>query len=405
MRASALVLGGGIVGMNIALALQEADYQVTVLDPPKAMPSASWGNAGRIATELVAPLASLDSIRRLPGDLFCRGGAAAFPPRALRHWLPFGLRLMASATPRHFATGRAALRALMAEALPAWRRRVELIGAPELLVETGHLTIWENERTAAAGRAAWYAADIGTATVREASVEEMRRLATLLTVPPTAALYFGGSAQVRDPTDLADRLAAAFIARGGAIEPIASDLASATRRGKDVLVAAAGVASADILAPAGHKVPMIAERGYHIEAPGAPWPDELPSLFFEDRSLVVTGFRRSVRATSFVEFTTATSPPDPAKWERLIAHTQALGLPFDDDSRRWMGARPTLPDYLPAIGRSRSIPNLYYAFGHQHLGLTLAAITGELVADLARGRLPVVALAPFDLARFERRSQ
>ncbi|MFZ2237879.1 MAG: FAD-dependent oxidoreductase, partial [Dokdonella sp.] len=67
---------------------------------------------------------------------------------------------------------------------------------------------------------------------------------------------------------------------------------------------------------------------------------------------------------------------------------------------RWFGARPTLPDYLPAIGRCRAVDNVLYAFGHQHLGLTLAAITGELIAQLAAGEATDVALAPFDLARF-----
>ena len=66
-----------------------------------------------------------------------------------------------------------------------------------------------------------------------------------------------------------------------------------------------------------------------------------------------------------------------------------------------MGARPTLPDYLPAIGRSRRAPNLYYAFGHQHLGLTLAAATGEAVAALIDGDTPAVDLDPFSIARFD----
>ena len=65
-----------------------------------------------------------------------------------------------------------------------------------------------------------------------------------------------------------------------------------------------------------------------------------------------------------------------------------------------MGARPTLPDYLPAIGRSRRVGNLVYAFGHQHLGLTLAAVTGELVRTLIEQETPMVDLTPFDLARF-----
>ena len=65
-----------------------------------------------------------------------------------------------------------------------------------------------------------------------------------------------------------------------------------------------------------------------------------------------------------------------------------------------MGARPTLPDYLPAIGRSGRDPRVLYAFGHQHLGLTLAAISGECVAALASEEAPPVSLAPFAIERF-----
>jgi D-amino-acid dehydrogenase len=123
-------------------------------------------------------------------------------------------------------------------------------------------------------------------------------------------------------------------------------------------------------------------------------------LVFEDRSMIVTRYADCVQAASFVELNAPDAPPDPRKWERLEAHVRALGLPITGPFRRWMGVRPTLPDYLPAIGRSRRARNLLYAFGHQHLGLTLAPITAELVAVLARGEAPAVDLAPFDLDRF-----
>ncbi|WP_443019605.1 FAD-dependent oxidoreductase [Sphingomonas phyllosphaerae] len=75
----------------------------------------------------------------------------------------------------------------------------------------------------------------------------------------------------------------------------------------------------------------------------------------------------------------------------------ALGLPLRDPIEPWMGARPTLPDYLPAIGRKGAIA---YAFGHQHLGLTLSATTGEALAASLLGEVPAYDLSPFDLSRF-----
>ncbi len=116
--------------------------------------------------------------------------------------------------------------------------------------------------------------------------------------------------------------------------------------------------------------------------------------------MIVSRFRSGLRAAGCVEFAHERSPPDARKWRRLHAHAAELRLPFDAPPREWMGARPTLPDYLPAIGRSPCVGNLAYAFGHQHLGLTLAAVTAELVAALASGEAPGIDLAPFALERF-----
>jgi D-amino-acid dehydrogenase len=142
------------------------------------------------------------------------------------------------------------------------------------------------------------------------------------------------------------------------------------------------------------------ERGYHIRAAAEDWPVDLPPIVFEDRSMIVTRYADSVQAASFVELARPNAPPDPRKWERLERHVAELGLPMRPPFTRWMGARPTLPDYLPAIGRSRRATNLLYAFGHQHLGLTLAPITAELVVALAEDSPTNIDHTPFDLDRF-----
>ena len=118
--------------------------------------------------------------------------------------------------------------------------------------------------------------------------------------------------------------------------------------------------------------------------------------------MIVTGFESGLRAASFVEFNHQDAAPDPRKWARLRQHVGDLGLPFEGEGaakiQEWMGTRPTLPDYLPAIGHSDKAGNLYYAFGHQHLGLTLGPVTGEIVTDMIMsGRAPEA----FGLSRFK----
>ena len=397
MASDAVVIGGGLVGLSCALNLQLHGIRTTLVDPAATRRGASWGNAGHIATEQVEPLASGKTLRSFPRRLFFRGGALSLPARDVDVWLPFALRLIRSSTPARFETGATALRSLLRSAIPAWRQLVGAAGAGHLLAEDGHFVVWETPRGAEAGRAAWRSADTGTATFRDATAEEIAVLAARMSRPIAGAIRFNGTGQILDLSELAECLGKHLTHAGGTLRAarverlsIDGSTASAMLDGGEVLsagviVVAAGVASAALLQPLGYRVPMIAERGYHIQCAGADWPAGLPPVVFEERSMIVTPFRSGLRAASFVEFARADSPADPRKWARLRRHVTELGLPFREVTE-WFGARPTLPDYLPAIGRSRRASNLLYAFGHQHLGLTLAAITGELIAALGRGR-------------------
>ncbi|TAD87836.1 MAG: FAD-binding oxidoreductase [Alphaproteobacteria bacterium] len=411
---TAVVLGGGCVGAASAWALQRAGVQTRWIDRGEPERAASFGNAGHIATEQIHPLASLETLISLPRQLFLVGGPVGLPLRHLRHWLPFGLRLLAAARPSRFQAGCAALKPLMAAALPAWGHLAQEIGAPELLRTDGHFAAFERVGTAAEAVRAAVATEYGYATARIATAEELALLRARFANRPTAAVRFANTGQVVDLSEWLRRLGAAFSQAGG-ITTRAEVLALTLTEGRatalldtgeqvsaDHVVVAAGIGSAALLQPLVGAVPLIAERGYHLDAlvSEADWPRDLPPVAFPDRSTIVTRFAHSLRMTGFTEFAVEGAAPDPRKWTRLEAHATALGLAAGSERRRWVGCRPTLPDYLPAIGRSRVAGNLLYAFGHNHLGVTLSAITGRLVADLACGRTPAVPLAPFDLHRF-----
>ena len=411
MTEKLLIIGGGVVGLSSGLALARRGFAVTLVEADPDRRAASWGNAGHIAIEQVEPLASHAAIRSAPGRLFSRGGALAFPPGQWRAWAPFAWRMFGAAQPRRFAAGKAALSALMRDAMPAWRRLAASLPEENLLREDGHYVLWGSPGAAARGRAAWAGADTGTARFHDVDENERRTLAALLGSMPAGAIRFENTGQIGDLGRLADALEAAFIAAGGSIVRGRAGLERIDGRGgvvidggsaeiPDHIVLAAGVRSGPLVAPFGHRAPIIAERGYHIRTRDHAWPADLPPVVFEDRSMIVTRYADCVQAASFVELGDPDAPPDPAKWARLEHHVTALGLPMRGPYERWMGARPTLPDYLPAIGRSRRASNLIYAFGHQHLGLTLAPITGEIVSALVARENTPVDIDAFDIDRF-----
>jgi glycine/D-amino acid oxidase-like deaminating enzyme len=413
--AGTLVIGGGVVGKTCALALRRAGETVLMLDPQSLTRPASYGNAGHIALEQVEPLASPAALASAFRRLFPLGGALDFRLADIVAWGPWAARFIRASTPAGAAKGRRALSSLLQDALPAWRRLATSLGRPDLLVEQGHVVVWESQAAARAGLEAWRAADIGQARLSVLSDPMAQRLRQSIKAPIAGGAQFENTGQVRDPALVLSLLDGAFTASGGQLRTgragrlrtvdgrVEVLLEDGERLAPERVLVAGGVGSGALLRDLGHVAPVIAERGYHLEGGADHWGD-LPPVVFEDRSLILTRFGDRLRAASFVEFGRESSPPDPRKWSRLRRHLAELGVRMEGPVAEWMGARPTLPDYLPAIGASRRADNLYYAFGHQHLGLTLAAVTGELIAALMGGATPAVDLTPFDLDRFVRPS-
>jgi D-hydroxyproline dehydrogenase len=208
-----------------------------------------------------------------------------------------------------------------------------------------------------------------------------------------------------------DAIIASFLERGGEIvadtvtnvnagPPARVTLASGAMRDADAVLVSAGAWSGRVMAMLGVHAPVIGERGYHLQSAETNWPHDLPTTVFAERFVVLSRFTSGLRATSFVEFGSPDAPGDERKWRRLQARLAGLGVQFSATPQRWFGSRPSLPDFVPAIGRLERTPNVLYAFGHAHLGLTEAPITSEVICALATDKAPALDLAPFRVERF-----
>jgi len=409
---SVLVIGGGMVGAASALRLKAAGFDVAIVDPGDPRRGASFGNAGHIATEQVEPLASWPTIFGFPKRLFAFGGALDFRMDDVGLWLPWSIRFMAASGAKKFERGTVALGSLQANALQAWQRLAELADAPDLVKADGHAVVWMSAEAARRGLAAYAKANTGTTRFREMTPGELAVYRGAMRAAPAAGLRFTGSGQFKEPQAARDRVLAAFRARGG-VEVrgsvvdlrvydggVATSLDTGEVRHVDEVLIAAGAWSARVMKRLGLEPPLIAERGYSVQSAVHAWPAELPPTLFDERSLIVARFTSGLRATSFLELGDPDPPGDGRKWAWLEKQLNELGIAFSDVPDRWKGPRPTLPDFLPAIGRMQSHPRVLYAFGHQHLGMTLSAITAELIEALVTGAAPGVDLAPFRVERF-----
>lgn len=391
-RETVIVIGAGMVGVACALRLQAAGRVVTLVDPGPDERASSFGNAGHIAVEQVEPLASWATVQAAPRMAFGLGGPLDFRLRDVAVWGPWARRYLAACGRDRVWQGTEALRDLAVPAVRAWRDLLDLSGTPELMREDGHAVLWFNAAEADRGRRKWATADTGPATFRPLSDGDCAAYRDQLTGRrPIAGLRFSGTARLISPSLVREALLAAFAARGGerllgeacALSPQGVvDLVDGRQLSADQVLVAAGARSAPLMAGIGAHVPLIAERGYSIQFPAPRWPADLPTAVIEDQSIVLAPQAEGLRATSYVEFARPDSPPDSRKWDRLIDRVRAMGLEVPDDCQRWMGCRPTLPDYVPAIGAWPG-RRILYAFGHQHLGITLAAITAERMVGLA----------------------
>lgn len=405
-----LVIGGGLVGAACALRLQAAGVQVTLIDPGDKRRGASYGNAGHIGSEQVAPWSAWGNVLRAPHSSFGAGGPLDFRWSDVALWAPWSMEFLRACDPLQFERGREALIELLADSLPAWQRIAELAQAPEIVIPHGHATAWMTERGAELGLAACAEAKWGrTTSYREMTSAELARYSGVLNREPKAAVIFSGTGQVSDPQGARDAILASFAERGGEtvvgtvvrVEANARVLlADGASRQADAVLVCAGPWSRVLMEQLGVRAPLIGERGYHLQSSETNWPRDLPTTVFDENFIAVSRFTTGLRCTSFVEFGSPDAPGDERKWQRLRQRIDELGIKFEANPDRWVGSRPSLPDFKPAIGRLERAPKVLYAFGHAHLGLTEAPITSEIIAAIATEKAPPVDIAPFRIERF-----
>lgn len=407
-----IVIGAGVVGLSAAIAAQMRGLNVVVIDKVGPAAGASAGNAGAFAFTDILPLASPGILKKAPKWLLDPLGPLSIPPSYALKIAPWMFRFWRACQPARVAHSIAAQTALMDLSRAELEPFLNATGTISMLRKEGNLQVYESEDELKASMPGWEARREHGIEFRHMRADEMATLQPGLAKRFILGTFTPGWYSIAEPRLYTEALADHFRASGGMIERAEITALKPVNGGVEVIdangylrqagkvVLAAGAFSHRIARSLGENIPLETERGYNTTLPANAF-DLRTQITFGGHGFVVTRLSSGIRVGGAVELGGLELAPNFARSERMLRKAQTFlpGL-AGEGGTQWMGFRPSLPDSLPAIGRALSAPDVIYAFGHGHLGLTQSAGTARLVADLLTGAQPTINLAPFSPQRF-----
>ncbi len=407
-----IVVGAGVIGLSVALAAQARGLSVEVMDREGPAAGASAGNAGAFAFTDILPLASPGILRKAPGWLFDPLGPLSVPPAYALRIAPWMVRFARACAPAQVARSTTAQTALMDLSKAELEPFLHQAGTHNMLRRDGNLQVYEGEAEFRASLPGWQARAEHGIEFRHLDADEMAALQPGLAPGFTHGTFTPGWYSIADPRLYTLALAEHFTAQGGILRR--AEIASLRVLGDTVEVAqadgqsfratqvviAAGAFSHRIARSVGDRIPLETERGYNTTLPSDAL-DLRMQITFGGHGFVASRLSTGIRIGGAVELGGLDLPANYRRADAMLAKAKRFlpALPTTGGTQ-WMGFRPSLPDSLPAIGRSRASPRVIHAFGHGHLGLTQSAGTARLVADMLTGRPPAIDLTPFSPQRF-----
>ena len=407
------VIGAGVVGTATALNLLRDGHRVTMIDRGPPGEATSFGNAAVIEPHGVIPVPRPGVLWRVPGYLMNPRGPLAIRWAYLPRLTPWLARFVWNSRPAKVKRSTEALDKLLRPVIELWRELLASIGAEDMIHERGWLAVaetgpvWREYQRQIEVHRRYGAPPIVL------KPEEIRQHE-----PSLAPLNFAGAAfypkvaHVVSPLRIVQVVAGAAQREGAAL--VRDEILGFEQRdGKvvslkgressypcDGVVLTGGAWSRRLAAALGARIPLDTERGYHVMLPNAGVEPRQPVLSLEG-GYVATPLEHGLRVAGTDELGGLKLAPN---WQRAQVLLDAAKRWFPqvntEGATRWMGFRPSLPDSVPVISAAPSASNAWLGFGHGHLGLTMGARTGQLIAALVAGRDPGIDMKPYRADRF-----
>ena len=404
------IIGSGIQGVCTALFLQKKGHEVTLFDREEpGSKAASYGNAGHFSPYASIPLNRPDILTDVPAMLLSSTGPLALKWNYVPKMIPWFLKFIKNCSKKNMMHTAKYMHQILDLALPAYDELFDEIDLSGLVESKGIMYIWNDQNLKSRELEIKIRDEIG-AEQQLLNKKEIHDLEPNIKQVYHAGVFYKKARHARNPGKIWVKLFENFLKKGGNflklnIQDLNFDGDNPVIRSEsqrfvlDKLVIASGAFSKKLTDKLGEKIPLDTERGYHIHFKGCENLISRP-VVFQNRGFGMTPMEQGLRVVGTVEFGGLNNPLSKSRIKNLVNNAKYLldGLPEHTDE--WLGFRPTLPDYLPVLGPSKNYKNVFYSFGHHHLGWTLGAISGKIISKMILGENTNLELEPYSSLRF-----
>ena len=403
------IIGAGIQGVCNALFLQKKGYEVTIFDKYEPGSSASYGNAGHFSPYASVPLNRPDVLSDVPSMLLSTRGPLALKWNYVYKMLPWFFSFVKNCRENKMMHTAKYMHQILDLSLPAFDELFEEINLDGLIEHKGIMYVWTNKSQKSRDLEINLRNNLGVKQ-RLLSPKEIHDLEPNLKPFYDGGVIYDYARHARNPKKILIKLFENFTLKGGKflklnIEKLDFDeekpvIRSETQRFIfDKLVIACGAFSKKFTDKLHENIPLETERGYHVHFKGYENLISRP-IVYADKGFGMTPMEQGLRVVGTVEFGGLENPLSKSRISNLVLNAREMldGLPEHNDE--WLGFRPTLPDFLPIIGPSKNFKNVFYSFGHHHLGWTLGAISGKIISSMISDENTNLDLKPYSSLRF-----
>ena len=405
------VVGAGIVGICTSYFLQQSGFKVTLIDKEKPGTMTSYGHACTFADYANVPVNSPALFSQIPHMLLKKDGPLAVDFLYIIKNFPWAIKFLKNCQKNKVEEIASSLANLLQHSRLSYDNIFKDVDVSKFLKDEENIYIYDSKKSYEASEYSNQLRKKNNIKVKELNKKDIHDLEPNLAPVYFAGHLFVGSRHTTNPLAISQKIFESFLNGGGEFinqnvnylidkEDLIEINLDESKIRFDQVVICAGAWSKSLAKMIGDNFPLDTERGYHV-------------LFDIDKQLInrpigwsQSGFylvqmEDGIRASGTVEIAGLEKPMNQKRINMIEIQARKILPQLGKIKSTWMGRRPTLPDAKPVIGRSLKNKNVMYAFGHQHIGWTLAAVTGKAINELAKGSKPNFDISAFSPNRFK----